>query len=435
MPASVSSLQYGLKSLWPQDRIINEVYPDHPFLAMIPKDENFLGDGIFLALRTADTQGRSANFGVAQAIAQGAATPAGIPANAGSQQGRRFFITRNSDYQIFSVTTEAIKTAKDEGALIDGLDVEMASALNNISKSLAVSLFRGRSGALGTVGARTATTFTLANPNDVTSFEVGMALVASASATGANRAGLTNALSFTGLGTNTVVFVSAVDRDTGVISLTGNGAVDITAGATPWTVNDTVFAAGDNANGSGDGNKVTGLADWIPSATPGATPFFGVDRSVDPTRLGGLRVDGTSRTPEEALMALLNRQCREGGKPSHIFLNHADFLNLQIALGGKVVMEYMANGTIGFEALQVRGPKGPVRLYTDQDCPAGRGYSLQMDTWKLYSAGGAPMLQDIDGNVLSREPSADRYEGRMCYYAQTGCEAPGFNATIALPTA
>lgn len=432
MPVSITSLQYALKDLWPQSRIKNEVYRDHAFLAMLEKDENFVGNSLYLALRTGDSQGGSANFSVAQAIANGSAPSS--PTTSGSNSGVRFQLTRTSDYQIFSIATEAIKAAKDEGALIDGLDVEMMSAANNYSKRLAVSMFRGSTGAIGTISAAAplATSFVLANANDVTSFELGMPIVASATVLGANKV-CTGAVSVgTAPVVGGVVYVAAVDRDTGTITVVAN-AVNLTGG-TAWAAGDTVFAAGDNANGAAAGLRSTGLADWIPSTTPGATPFFGVDRSLDPTRRGGLRLDGSGRTPEEMLAALFNRQCREGGKPSHLFLNNADFLNVQIALQAKVQMEYVSDTNLLFDAITARSPKGPVRLFADQDCPAGRGYSLDMSTWKLYSAGGAPFLQDIDGNVLSREAAADRYEGRYCGYLQLGCDAPGFNATVTLPT-
>lgn len=434
MPVSITSLQYALKDLWPQSRIKNEVYRDHAFLAMLEKDENFVGSSLYLALRTGDSQGGSANFTVAQTIANG--TAPGVPTVAGSNSGVRFNLTRTSDYQIFSIATEAIKAAKDEGALIDGLDVEMMSAANNYSKRLAVSLFRGQTGQIGAVSsaAPVANGFTLSNANDVTSFEIGMPIVASATATGANKV-CTNSVTLVTTLVTGVVYVETVNRDTGAITVTGSGgAVVLTTGGTPWAANDLIFAAGDNANTVGSGNRSSGLADWLPATTPGATAFFGVDRSIDPTRRGGLRIDGSARSPEEMLAALFNRQCREGGKPTHLFMNNADFLNVQVALQAKVQMEYVSDANLLFDAITARSPKGPVRLFADQDCPAGRGYSLDMTTWKLYSAGGAPFLQDIDGNVLSREASADRYEGRYCGYLQLGCDAPGFNATVALPT-
>lgn len=418
MVASVNSLKYALKTLWPQKRIYNEVYPDHPFLALIKKNEDFTGENMYCVVRTGDPQGRSATFSTAQTIS--ALTGAG---NAGASRGVRFLLTRAHDYQIVNLEQEVILASKnDEGALVRALDVEMKAGSNNIGKSLAVSLFRGQTGVISTIGTITANTtvsadILLANINDVTSFEIGMLLVSSATATGANRA------------TPASAYVSAVNRDTGVVRVLGDFS------STNWAIADSLFASGDNANNDGlGGNKVSGLADWIPSSTPSATTFFGVDRSVDPTRLAGLRIDASALTPEEGMTLALSRLDREGGRPTKWMTNHADYRNIAIALGSKAETKYQAVGDIGFESLQVRGPKGLVDIMADQDCPQGRAYALDMRTWTLKSLGGAPMIADMDGNQLSRVYNADQFEARLMYYAQLQCEAPGYNATVTLPT-
>ncbi len=413
MTVSVASLQYALKTLWPQDRIKNEVYPKHPFLAMIPKKTTFKGDSAYIALRTGDPQGRSAQFSVAQTISQ--LTGAG---NAGSSRGSRFLLTRAKDYQIINLETEVILASEgDEGALVAALDTEMTSGTNNIGKSLATALFRGQTGQIGTIGAITATTITLSNANDVTSFEVGMRLVASATATGANRT------------TPATADIIGVDRDNGILTF-GAGTFTGTNWAAPT---DFIFSQGDNANGSGSGNKVSGLADWLPATTPTATPFFGVDRTSDATRLAGLRIDGSALSPEECLILTLSRQAREGGNQSHWFMNHADFRNIEISLGSKVVTAYQTVGSVGFKTLQVQGPKGVVDIVADQDCPSGRGYSLDLSTWKLFTLGEAPRILDMDGNQLSRVATADQFEARMVYFGQVYTDAPGYNATVAMP--
>lgn len=396
-----------LKTLWPQSRVENLVYKKHPLLAMLPKDEGFYGENMVLAVRFADTQGRSATFSTAQA-------------NATAFQARKFVLTRAKDYQVITLETEAILASKkDKGALIKALDTEMQSGMNNISKSLATALYRGQSGAIGNLASDpgTGTTLALANINDVTSFEVGMKIVFAATATGALRAG----------GARTI---SAVNRDSGAIEV--SAAMDAAVGS-----GDFIIAEGDAAGGSGSGNKVSGLADWLPSAAPtvgGGDSFFGVDRSVDPTRLAGLRVDASGLNPEEALVTSLSRLAREGGDPSHLFLNHADFRNVEIALGSKVQYEMMSVGGIGFNGLKVIGPNGPVKVVADQDCPQGVGYVLDMSCWKLYSLEKCPQVIDLDGNELRREASADRFESRIAYWAQLGCEAPGFNARVIMPT-
>lgn len=411
MTVSVTNSAYILKTLWPQKRVVNEVYKDHAFLAMVPKSEQFYGENMVIAVRIADTQGRSASFSTAQAAA-------------GNHQGKRFYITRASDYQVVSLSTEAILASKnDRGALIKNLDTEMQSGMNNISKSLATALYRGQSGYLARIGAITSATITLANINDVTSFELGMILVASASKTGANRS------------TPATATITAVDRDTGVLGFAAG-----TFTGTNWSASssgDYLFASGDNANGSGSGNKVSGLEDWLPSTAPtSGDSFFQVDRSVDTTRLAGLRMDVSGLNPEEGLITVLSRLGREGGRPDHAFTNHLDFRNIEFQLGSKVVYKQSSVGEIGFTGLEVvsGSGRGTCTLYADQDCPAGRLYALQLDTWKLHSLEECPMIMDLDGNKLSRVYNADLWEARICYFAQTACEAPGFNATVVMPS-
>jgi hypothetical protein len=294
----------------------------------------------------------------------------------------------------------------------------MDSALNNLSKSLGTALFRGRSGYLAQLASDpgTGTTFTLKNINDVTSFEVDMKIVFASSKTAANRAG----------GARTI---SAVNRDTGVITV--SAALDAALAA-----DDYVFAEGDNANGSGSGNKVLGVEDWLPSTAPSSGESFNsVDRSVDPTRLAGIRINIQDMNPEEGYVTVFSRQNREGGRPSHLFLNHRDHRDINISLGSKVVYEDLRVGDIGFQAIKINGPRGPVRVIADQDCPQGTGYSLDMRTWKLHSLKAAPMVLTLDGNKLSRETSADRWEARIAYFAQLATDAPGYNAVVTLTQA
>jgi hypothetical protein len=411
MGVTISNPTFALKTLWPQRRVVNTVYKDHAFLAMIPKSEQFYGENMVIAVRYADTQGRSAGFGVAQAAA-------------GAHAGVRFYLTRAADYQVVNLTTEAILATKnDRGALIRNLDTEMGSGMNNIGKSLATALFRGRSGNIGRIGAVAAgppATVTLLNINDVTSFEVGMILVSSATPTGANRA------------TPATATITKVNRDTGVLTF-----ADGTFAGTNWAANDYISASGDNANASGSGNKVLGLADWIPTTAPTTgDSFLTVDRSVDATRLGGLRMDVSGLNPEEGLITVLSRLGREGGRPDHALTNHLDFRNIEFQLGSKVVYKQMAVGEIGFTGIEVISGtgRGTCTLLADQDAPAGLLYALQMDTWKLHSLEECPMVLDLDGNKLSRVYNADQWEARIVYFANTACDAPGFNGVATMPS-
>lgn len=409
---SIANISNILKTLWPQDRVFNEVYPDHPFLMRLPKATNFTGDSLYLAVRYGDGQGRSVSFSAAQAAAS-------APKHA------RFNLTRSKNYQVYQIDGEAVEAARsDEGALVRTLDDEIRGSLNNITKDLAVNVFRGRSGNIGAINsagplAGPPATITLSNPADVTSFEAGMVLVASATPTGANRA------------TPATATITGVNRETGVLTF-ANG----TFAGTNWAANDLLSASGDNANGSGSGNKALGLADWLPSTAPTSGDSFlgSSDRPNDTVRLAGLRMDISSDVPEEGMLRVAMELDRQGARPKDFIVNHTDYQSVLNSLGTKAQTRYEGVGNIGFQTIQLNGPKGPISVYLDQDCPAGRGYCLDMRTWKFYSLGDAPRILDLDGLNMLRLASSDAYEGRIGYYGNLGCTAPGFNATVTMPS-
>lgn len=400
MGVTVANSAYILKTLWPQSRVENTVYQDHPFLAMVPKSEGFHGENMVIAVRYADSQGRSASFSAAQAMI-------------GNHQGIKFTLTRVPDYQLVSLATEAILAAEnDKGALIRNLDTEMASGYNNLSASLARALQGNGKGAVGRRGSVSGSTLTMKNLSDIAKIEKGMQLGASGTDGGALR------------GSPSYITVTAVDRDAGTFTFSGSIA--------SFADDDYLFPRGDGANGSSN-VRVSGLPAWLPAAAPtSGDSFFGADRSVDATRLAGLRIDISDLAPEEGLVTVLSKQSREGGRPSHLFTNHLDFRNIEISLQSKVVYEPLSVGGVGFTALKVIGPKGPVRVVADQDCSSGVGYSLQLDTWKLHSLGKLIRVLDLDGNKLSREGTADAWEARLAFFGNLACTFPGANANVVM---
>lgn len=408
---TVSNIQTVLKNLWPQNRVENEVYPDHPFLSRITKDENFVGTDLKLVVRIGDGQGRGVTLSSAQS-------------RASAPQYRRFSLTRSKNYQVFRIEGEAIEAAKnDVGSLVRTLDDEIKGSINNITKDLAVNMFRGRSGNIGAIGAVAGgppATITLSNVADVTSFEVGMILVASSTSVGANR------------NTPATATITKVNRSTGVLTFD-----DGTFGGTNWAPNDFLSVSGDNANGVAlnFGNKALGLADWLPVTDPAALEnFLDVDRSIDRTRLAGIPLDISSYLPEEGALYAVMECDRNGARPRDFVVNHTDYQSVLNSLGTKAVTKYEGTGQVGFQTIQINGPKGPVSMYLDQDCPAGVGYCLDMRTWKLYSLGAAPKMLELDGLPMLRLTDDDAYEGRMGYYANLGCSAPGFNAVVTMPS-
>lgn len=399
----LTSFASALKQHYTNDRIENMVYKDNPLLAMLPKMTDFGGKNLPIPIIYGNPQGRSATFSTAQA-------------NKTASKISDFVLTRNHDYALASIDNETLEASKgNQNAFMEAATTEIDGAINSVTRSLAISLYRTGSGSIGQVtSSSTGTSITLVEAADVTNFEVNMEIVFST----ADGGGTVKSGSVT---------VTNVNRDTGVLTVDALTAI---AGGAGVAANDFIFVQGDYDS------KIKGLLAWLPSTAPGATPFFSVDRSVDVTRLAGIRYDGSALPIEEALIGGIHRVAREGGNPSHCFLSYEKWDELAKALGSKV--QYIdeavktGNGYLNFRTIMVHGPRGPVKITADQNCPNARAFLLQMDVWKLYSLGKCPRILDTDGLKMLRDSTADSVEVRVGYYAQLGCRAPGWNANIKL---
>lgn len=400
MSLDMTSFDAALKQHYTSDRIENMVYSDNPLLALLPKYEQFGGRNLPVPVIYGNPQGRSATFATAQS-------------NKTNSQITDFVLTRNSDYSLASISNEVIEASKgNANAFMEAATTEIDGAIQAATRSLAIAVYGSGSGTIGQVSAGfTGTSFTLSDIEEVTNFEVGMELVFST----ADGGGSVKSGSIT---------VTGVNRDTGVITVDAGSAID---GGTGPATSDYVFVEGDYDS------KIKGLGAWVPAAAPSATAFFGVNRSVDASRLGGIRYDGSAEPLEEALIGGASRVAREGGKPTHCFMAYSNYAELEKSLGSKVqYVDLKSSVDIAFRGIMINGPRGPIRVVPDQNCPSGVAYMLQLDTWKLYSLGKCPRILDADGLKMLRESAADAVEVRVGYYAQLGCKAPGYNARIAL---
>lgn len=403
----LTSFDAALKVHYTDIRIRNLVYRNHPWLGIVPKMTTFGGKNLPIPIRYGVPQGRSATFSDAQA-------------NKVASKFEDFVLTRVSNYGLASIKNEALEASiGDTNAFMRATVSEIDGILMAVSNDLALDLFRSGTGARGRISTSTAPTtdITLEDPEDVVAFEVGMVLEASATDGGTVHA--------------TTATITAVDRNDGVLT------VDTNVGVAGWSTGWYLYQEGDSPNG-GSNKKVTGLAGWLPSSDPSTGDnHFGVDRSVDPSRLAGVRYDGSSETHEEALMGAGAKLWREGGRPDIVFMNPAHYAALLKELSGKVEYDVVRSADaadVGFSAIRVHLPTGTVRVVPDPDCSVGVAYMLETETFKLYSLGPAPKIITYEGNRFLREASDDAVEVRTGYYAQLGCTAPGANARITLPS-
>jgi len=409
---TVYNIDGALKEHYKPQRIKEMTYKNNPLLALMPKYEKFGGENMPIPIILTGPQRRSADFSSGQG-------------NSSTSEIRQFLLTRAKDYSFAQISHEAIRaSASNTDAFVRYATMEIDGAIHSLKRSLAVAMYRDGTGSIGTVAGHNAagadpdgslTTIYVANAEDITNFEVGMKIEFYANSGGAPSGSARG---------STTATIAKVDR--------GGTQPFITFSATTHAD----IAVGDHLVQYGDKDaKMKGLDSWVPSSTPSATAHFGVDRTADPTRLGGVRFDGSALPIEEALIGGASEIAREGGAPDHIFMDFASYANLEKALGSKVQYDKVSSNDadVGFDALVVNGPRGRMKVIPDHNCQPNVAWMLQLDTWCLNSLGAAPQILNADdaGQML-RVYNADAYEVRVGFYGNVSCNAPGYNCRVTL---
>ena len=402
----------ALKEFYSEQHVQNMVYKHNPLFAIMPKKEQFGGSYYPQPIVYGNPQGRSQTFATAQSKAA-----------ASNSLLNKFMMPRVHNYQLATIQNEVILASQgDLGAFMEAATLEIDGAINNLSRDIAIDMYRSGFGEKGQIASTFtvagATTIKLQNASDITNFEVGQEIYLSASLSGALKAVGTSAKG---------LIITKIDRSVGSETLTFGYAIDdATNGIPTVAAGDYIFLAGDHTASSM--TKVAGLAAWLPTTAPSAGEnFFGVDRSVD-NRLSGVRLDRKGTPIEEAVIDLLTVINRDGGSPDYVVMNSLDWGNFEKALGSKVTyVTTQVTAEIGFRGIEVMSQKGAVKVIPDQNCPQGLMYALQMDTWTLRSIGKAVRLIDTDSLQMLRLGSADGVEIRYGFYGNMMTNAPGWN--------
>lgn len=396
------------------------VYKENPFFALVPKDESpdgFAGKYIPVPLEYGVPQGRSHTFTSAQD-------------NQTATQLASFFVYVISDYQLVTITNLLMEQTKSNaGAFVDAAKLQIDGGFRNITNNIAFELFGDGTGTRGQISAagysftNPTATITLANPQQIVNFEVGMTLRASATRGGA-------------ISDDTGV-VASVNRAAGSMTLTMSDSSPDSewANSAYLTVDGDLPTAG--ASTTSSYLALSGLAAWIPATAPASNDsFWGVNRSADSTRLAGCRYDASAYTIEEGITNALAFLNREGGKPDLAIMDFASYAALVNSLGAKVQYVQVKHDEVevAFEGITFQSAYGRVTVLADRSCPAQTCYLLTMSTWKLRSLGKVPhiLTYGMEGLEGLRVGNADALEIRVGYYGNLICAAPGWNAVVTL---
>lgn len=411
-----------LKDYYTDDRVLNMIYQRNPFLQKVEVMTDFTGNHLPVPVTYAPVEGRSATIGTA--ITNALAT---------NSQVARFQLLRGQDYSVAYIDRQTmLATADNAGAFIAAATLEIDNAIIALKRSIAQTLFRSGYGDVGQIDyANTVVSSNviyLALPSDVVNFEIGMRLVAAATLTGVLRTAPSN-----GAGSN---YVTAIDRSAGTVTMNSNLNDSANGIGTNIANGDILFVQGDRASGASPGiTKFPGLAGWLPSVAPvvgGGDSFFQVDRSADPTRLAGSRINGTNEPLEDVLIDTLHTVALNEGNPDTVFCSYNRHAQLVKALSTRgQIFQRDTSPTLGYGGFEIAGPNGiKTEIIPELNCPDNRIYCLSMDTWKLYSLGPLVAPVNEDGLEFVRVAGVDSFEWRWASYAVLGCRAPAHNAVI-----
>jgi hypothetical protein len=416
------------------DALLKELYPsgvpeemlsrDHWFLSNVSKDTEAYGEYMVIPVVYSGPSGRSANI----------ASLLSDTGPIGPTKSAKFNVSIVEDYGATWINELTMKKAmNDRGSFVNARKFEIDNVITQLGESLSHALFRNGDGTIGQGNGSwtiTGNVITLSRKSDTKFFGIGMHLDFIANSGGA-ASGAPRALAATYR-----AVVTKVSEDAGTITcaLDANGAAvtDLSALYTSLANTDWIAPVGDYSTDASE--KIRGLAAWIPLTEPsGSDSFWGVNRSVHPTRLAGHRLDDSTAPAEDSIMALAEVMRERGARPGVCILSPRQFTKVSKRLNAKV--EYQGaggNADYGFASFAVATSAGLVKVVTDSDCPEDRGYLLNMSTWKLKHLGGLPEIVSTDGLTMLRRPGLDQVEVRARYYAQLVCTAPGQNGVFSV---
>ena len=415
---TVTTFTSALKETYSSDLVQNMILKKNPFFAMLAKKSDFVGlDYYRVPIIVAPGAGVSTSF-----------TRANVNSIASANVVKDFHVTRTKTYSLGVIDGELFDCAQGKASsFIEASKLNVENVINNLARDLGISLYRSGWGTRGrlssTVSIAGVNTLTLDTISDSFNFEIGQRLAVAATE------GAASAKPY-GSSTNPLI-VTKVNNKTGVLTF-GYNVDDATNGVPTISASDYLFLDGDV---QATMPKVAGLASWLPDTDPGGSDsFFGVNRSISPTRLGGIRIDATGGG---SLVEILNEAAAQvlqvGGSPDTILMSFGNYTKLMNTLEGKVqIVDNKKEGVTGFRSLELETPAGTCKIVGDINCDQNHMYVLQLNTWKLCTLRNDIQLLNNDGLELLRLQDYDAYSIRYRFSGNLACMAPGWNCSVRL---
>lgn len=408
-----ATFAFAYKRRYPLATVKDLTLSKTKFVDMVAKDESFSGTAMYFAMKYGNPQGFAGSRSAAQS-------------NYSTVQGVQMALTTGTIADGFRVTHRNMVHSRDSmGAFLKAQLAESDGMYINNGVRMESLMFGNGGNSIGKIDAdyTSGNDLTLVDSTDAVNFWKNQKLVGSTTDGSSAAAGLGG----------TPATVTAVNRSTGVITVDNAAAANLAADAYLFT------------NGSYGGDStidlgIKGLAAWIPSSDP-STSIYGVDRSIDPILLGGVRMTSgelAGKSIENKMKDACSKTARiADGSTDVIWTNPVNWRQLETELEAKGIRRIdetskMGEARFGHKALVLSHPDGEAKVMASRYCPLNKVWGLQLDTWKLHSAG--PLCQKLneDGNEMTRLASEDDFEWRIVSYPALKCDAPGKNWYLSL---
>ena len=406
-----------VRELWPQQRLVDETYPESPFYALIKKKNDFHEATRHINVKYGNPHNRNTNWTDAQTLAARDPKFGGFDIKV-----KEVFATGTLD----GLTLEQTESSK--AAQVNYINEKTSGTLQEMTNALCHTLTHDGSGVRGTIASVAGAVITLTEQADAFNFEVDQKVVVGTTITGAVRAG--------------EQYIASIDPDGPTITLDA-AIVGMAAG-------DKIFVWGDAQNGAGTKRLPSGIAAWNPFTAPApAESFFGQDRSIHSDRLAGVRVTGSGEASVKvAILKLLTRMHMSGGKPGskstrdkklqakHIFVNPIDYESLLIDLQGQ--RDYMGvdvpNANVYFEALNFSTPYGRLPVHPCKYFDKGFARVIDVEHLTVHSLKEPVRIAKYDGLNSLRQANADGLQYQALSRLEIATEAPLYNGVVSLPS-
>jgi len=407
---SNSSASAILKQLYTDQVVLNMSLQDNPLLALIKKKPNSGGANFPQpVIVEASLGGASPTFSNAQA-------------NQSPVVSYQFLITRTTGYSIATITNELMKSAGGSAeSFVNATSMFIDNAILSASKMLATGLYRSGTGSMGQASSYNSVAtgvVQLTNVSDIENFGLNQPIQANPGDGGNSPRALTG-------------YIVAINRDLGQFTVAGTQG-GAPSGGLGWGNSDYLSILG-SLN-----MQVKGLAGWLPFTDPvSGDNWFGVDRSVDRTRLAGIVYDGSGIPVRETVVQATMRGGRGGAYPDTGFCTFETYSGLELELGSQAQYDTMKGpAELAFEGIKVNGAKKKLTIVPDKNQAALTMHLLSMDSlYLLHLDNEIPAIERYgDGLEMLRVANSDASELRVGYYAQMGFSGPGRNIAVKTST-